>query len=177
MSKLKPDESALIIIDVQKKLMPAIQDGDTVISNCRKLIEAAQFLDVPTMATEQYPKGLGETVEDLLHSGIEVHIKTTFDGMLNPNILGAVPEKRTLVVAGCEAHVCVMQSVLGLLESGSHVAIVQDAIGSRTHENKRVAIDRMARHGADIVTLEMVLFEWLESSENSCFKQVLQMVR
>ncbi len=177
MPALDADTSALMIIDIQDKLMPAISGGERVIANAARLIGAARRLGVPILATEQYPEGLGGSVAGLLGDDIPVYAKTTFDSAATPGIPEALAPESRIVVAGCEAHVCVMQTVLGLLEAGRQVAVVQDAIGSRVEANHEAACRRMERHGADLVTTEMVIFEWLGDAQHPAFREVIKLVK
>ena len=171
-------ESALLLIDFQSRLMPAIAEGAAVVANARRLLDAARLLDVPVVVTEQYAKGLGATVAEL-DPGPEgtVFHKTSFDACRMPDFLDRLPQGRALVVAGCETHVCVMQTALGLLDAGRRVFLVRDAVGSRRAESKEAALRRLERHGAEIVTTEMVIFEWLERVEHPRFRDALALVK
>jgi len=164
--------SGLLLIDFQARLMPAIADAPGVTAQARRLLDAATLLDVPVLLTEQYVRGLGPTVADL--AGGPVLHKMTFDALRAGSLL---PDCATLVVAGCEAHVCVLQTVLGLLAAGRRVAVVGDAIGARRPENKSAAMARMAAHGADIVTTEMVVFEWLGTAEHPRFREAVALIK
>jgi nicotinamidase-related amidase len=167
--------SALLVIDVQTRLMPAIEGADAVVANVRRLLDAAALLDVPVAFTEQNPAGLGPTV-DALQPARPVQHKMAFDACRDGG-LAAMPNRPAMIVAGCEAHVCVLQTVLGLLAAGRQVFVVRDALGSRRAESKETAIARMARHGADIVTTEMVIFEWLQTAADPNFKQAVALVK
>lgn len=170
--------STLLIVDFQARLMPAIADGAAAIENAGRLLRAASLLDVPILFTEQNAKGLGPTVPELtaLAPGRVAH-KMTFDACRASGFVERLGERPQIVVAGCETHVCVMLSVLGLLDAGRRVYLVRDAVGSRRAESKETAIGRMARHGAEIVTTEMVIFEWLGSAEHPRFREALALVR
>ena len=168
--------SRLLLVDFQQRLMPAITEGEAVLANAVILAQAARLLDVPILRTEQYPKGLGPTVPPLQAFG-QVVEKISFGSCGSSAFLDAVTGTETLVVAGCEAHVCVLQTVLGLIESGRRVAVVADAVGSRRPESRTRALERMATHGADIVTTEMVVFEWLERADIPQFKAVSALIR
>jgi nicotinamidase-related amidase len=169
--------SALLLIDFQSRLMPAIADGEAVVANARRLLDAARLLDVPVVVTEQYAKGLGGTVPELLPDQEIVFHKTSFDACRMPDFLGRLPADRALVIAGCETHVCVLQTALGLLDAGHHVYLVRDAVASRRAESKETAIRRLERHGAEIVTTEMVVFEWVERIEHPRFREALALVK
>jgi nicotinamidase-related amidase len=170
-------DSALLVIDFQAKLMPAIHDGEAVVARAKFLAEAARLLDLPTIVTEENPAGLGGTVPELQPYAPPV-AKRHFDGCRDPAFIARLPaERRTLVVAGCEAHVCVLQTVLGLLSRGRKVLVAEDAVGSRRPSDKAAALARMTRRGAEIVTTEMVAFEWLGSCDDPAFRRVLALVK
>ncbi len=176
MPLLSAKNAMLVVIDFQAKLMPAIHDGETVLLNAGRLAEAARLLDVPAVLTEQYPRGLGPTVPALAEVARPV-TKMSFDACAEPAFLEAVVGDRELVICGCEAHVCVGQTVLTLLEHRRRVVVVADAIGSRAPQSREIALQRMASHGAEIVTTEMVLFEWLRSAEHPQFRTVSKLIR
>lgn len=167
--------SALLVVDVQTRLMPAIDGAGALVANIRRLLDAAVLLDVPSMFTEQNPAGLGPTIE-ALQPALPVLHKMAFDACRDDG-LAAMPDRAAFVVAGCEAHVCVLQTVLGLLAAGRQVSVVRDALGSRRPESKETALTRMARHGAEIVTTEMVVFEWLGSAIDPRFKQAVALIK
>lgn len=177
MATMSRARSQLLLIDFQARLMPAIDGAAAAIANARRLFDAAKLLDVPVTFTEQYAKGLGPTVPELPAEPGQVAHKMTFDACRSPTLAERLLPDRALVVAGCEAHVCVLQTVLGLLERGRTVQVVRDAIGSRRAESKEAAIARMARRGAEIVTAEMVVFEWLESAEHPRFREVVALIK
>jgi nicotinamidase-related amidase len=176
MPLLSAGNAMLVVIDFQARLMPAIHDGEKVLLNAGRLAEAARLLDVPAVLTEQYPRGLGATVPELAGFAPAV-TKMSFDACGEPAFLEAVAGDRELVVCGCEAHVCVGQTVLTLLEHRRRVVVVADAIGSRVPQSREIALQRMASHGAEIVTTEMVLFEWLRSAEHPQFRTVSKLIR
>src|SRR5690349_19557029 len=149
---LSPDGAVLLLIDLQERLMPVIADHEVVVARAVRLAEAATLLDVPVRATEQNPAALGRTVPPLSAEG-------------------------EIVVAGVEAHVCVLQTVLDLLDAGRRVVWAADATGSRDPADREVAIDRARRHGAEIVTSEMVLFEWLRDAKHPKFREVHKLVK
>jgi nicotinamidase-related amidase len=169
-------KSLLVIIDFQERLMPAIHDGARLVANARRLVDAARMLDVPVLVTEQYPAGRGPTVSELSGSGPVIE-KISFDACGAPPFREAVAGDRELIICGCEAHVCVGQTVLSLREAGRHVVVVQDATGSRAPESKEVALRRMERHGAEIVTTEMVVFEWLRTAAHPRFREASRLIK
>ena len=178
MPSMSSDGSTLLMIDFQAKLMRAIDDAATAIGNAGRLLGAAQMLGVPVLFTEQNVKGLGATVPELSSraNGPVAH-KMTFDACRAAGFADMLADRPEVIVAGCEAHVCVLQTALGLLDAGRRVYVVRDAIGSRRAESKEAAIRRMERHGADIVTTEMVVFEWLETAEHPRFREAAALIR
>ncbi|MFZ1110211.1 MAG: isochorismatase family protein [Rhodomicrobium sp.] len=169
--------SMLLLIDFQAKLMPAIDDAAVSVANARRLVDAASILGVSMLFTEQYAKGLGPTVAELSPPAALIAHKMTFDACRAPDFLPRLPEGRSLVVAGCEAHICVLQTALGLIEAGRLVFVVRDAIGSRRPESKETAIRRMERHGVEIVTTEMVVFEWLQTAAHPRFREMAALIK
>lgn len=172
------NRSLLLVIDLQARLMPAIHDAGTVLSNTRILIETAKLCSVPSYVTEQNPDGLGTSVPEIADYGLPTLEKTYFDGTREADFDSFLPSGRDeIVVAGCEAHVCVMQTVSGLLAGSRQVFLVSDAVGSRSSANRQAAIERMARAGAEPVTTEMVVFEWLRHSDHPGFRDAIALVK
>lgn len=176
MPLLDASHSTLVIIDFQVRLMPAIHDGPRLVANAQRLVAAAGLLSVPIVMTEQNPAGLGGAVAELADAG-PVVAKMSFDACAESTFLDALAGDRRLVLCGCEAHVCLGQTALSLLAHRRRVAVVQDATGSRLPESKDAALRRLERHGAEIVTAEMVIFEWLKSAQNPHFREVLKLVK
>jgi len=163
---------------MQQRLMPVIHDHETVVARAVRLAEASRLLDVPVRATEQNPAGLGPTVAPLAAYPESVMPKTAFSAVEDPGFAALLPAGTgTIIVAGAEAHICVLQTVLGLLGSGHRVYVAADAIGSRDPADRALAIDRARQHGAEIVTSEMVLFEWLGNSQHPNFRQVQKLIK
>jgi len=172
------DGAVLLLVDLQERLVPVIHDAEAVVARAVRLAEAAQLLDIPVNATEQNPAGLGGTVAPLAAYPRLVVSKTTFSAVAAPGLPALLPGGAAqIVVAGCEAHVCVLQTVLGLLASGHRVLLVADAIGSRDPADRAAAIDRARQHGAEIVTSEMVLFEWLRDARHPRFREVQKLLK
>ena len=175
---LTADGAVLLLIDLQERLLPAICDGEVVVARATRLAEAAGLLGVPVRATEQYPAGLGPTVPPLAAYPQAVLAKTTFSAAEDPGFSGLLPAGTSeIVVAGCEAHVCVLQTVLGLLGHGRRVVVAADAVGSRHPDDRTAALDRARQHGAEIVTSEMVLFEWLRDARHPKFREVQKLLK
>lgn len=175
----------LIIIDVQDKLAPHVAEHAVVIANCDRLIRHAKRLGVPMTVTEHYPKGLGSTRAELrAAAGGDAAIlgKIAFSSLKDEAIAARLRKLKAdgrdqVVVAGMEAHVCVCQTVLDLLQEGFHALVVADAVGSRVLEVRQLALDRMAGAGAEIVSHEMVAFEWLERGDVPEFKDLIGVIK
>jgi nicotinamidase-related amidase len=170
--------AAVLLIDLQERLVPAIHDGNVMVARSARLAEAAALLDVPVLATEQYPKGLGHTVPELAAYPSATLEKTAFSASTAAGFEDLIPAgTREIIIAGCEAHVCVMQTVLGLLGSRLRVIMAADATGSRHLADKELAIDRARQHGAEVVSTEMVLFEWLRDASHPAFRSVQKLLK
>jgi nicotinamidase-related amidase len=175
---LRRDDCALIIVDMQQRLMPAIDGGDKAVARAVFLAEVAEKLGVPMLFTEQNPSGLGPTVPPLKPFVEQLFVKRHFSAAREPGFFEHLPPGRmTMVVAGAETHVCVLQTVLGLRERNYGVAVVSDAVGSRYPADRDAGLRRMAEHGAEIVTAEMVAFEWLDTCDHPDFKAVIALVK
>jgi nicotinamidase-related amidase len=176
---LDRSRSVLCLIDFQEKLMRAIDGAEDVVANAGRLLAAAEILELPVITTEQNPKGLGPTVPELSRpDGTHpVVVKMCFDATDANGVSDVLPAGHQIVLAGCEAHVCVLQTALGLLDRSRRVYVVADAIGSRRPDSKEIALRRLDRAGAELVTTEMVLFEWLRSADNPAFKAVMALVK
>ncbi|MBO1520066.1 hydrolase [Oceanisphaera pacifica] len=171
---IEPSKAALMVIDVQEKLAPAIADSAQLTARIQWLIGACQILKTPTIFTEQYPKGLGHTLPALLSTveQPEVVEKTHFS-VVAANCLPAQWQRyEQVIVTGMEAHVCVLQTVLELLKAGKEVFVVADAVGSRSEQNRQLGLERMRNAGAQIVSREMVVFELLQQAGTEQFKTI-----
>lgn len=178
------DDSLLIVVDLQSKLSAVIPEADAeqMIANTGRLLEAADILKVPVLLTEQYPKGLGPTepaIASKLPEGTRVFEKTGFSCCAAPGFSEALQDFRhhQLILVGLEAHVCVLQTALELLNLGYQVFIVEDAVCSRKIENKVNSLQRLQQQGATISNYESVLFEWLKSSGHPDFKKISGLLR
>jgi nicotinamidase-related amidase len=177
MRTMNPENCTLLVIDFQSRLMPAIENGASAVANAKRLLDAAAMLGVPILFTEQNAEGLGPTVEELSPGLRTVAHKMTFDACRSDGFAGMLGDRPDVVVAGCEAHVCVLQTVLGLIDEARRVFLVRDALGARRAESKETAIRRMERHGAEIVTTEMVVFEWLGTAGHERLRDVVALVK
>ncbi|MCA6111147.1 isochorismatase family protein [Bradyrhizobium cenepequi] len=177
MLTIDPKRSLLLVVDFQSRLVPAIHDGETAVRNANRLIEAAKLFGIPRLFTEQNAKGLGPTVADIAVEKDGLVHKEFFDACREDGFLDRVPTDAHVVVAGCESHVCVQQTVLGLLQVSRKTYVARDALGSRHPEDKETAVRRMERHGAEIVTTEMVVFEWLQTADNPHFRRAVALIK
>lgn len=175
-SLIHADHSVLLLIDIQGKLAPAIHQGSELIRVNERLVQVANELQVPVVYTEQYPKGLGVTVPQLaVHlENATVYEKIHFSAAKEPAFrdLMASMNRTQVVVTGTETHVCVLQTVLDLIELNYQVFVVANAVGSRAEANKNLALKRMAAAGAHVVSEEMVMFEWLERAGTDTFRSI-----
>jgi len=173
---LAAEHSLLLLIDLQKKLAPAIHNNAEVEQHCRWLVEVARELAVPVLATEQYPQGLGVTVPSLLAllKSEEILEKIHFSAHKEPHIQAAVADsgRRQIVLCGTETHVCVLQTALDFISAGYQVFVVAEACGSRRDSDKQLALARLQQAGAVIVSREMVAFEWLQQAGTAQFRQL-----
>ncbi|MDX1392642.1 MAG: hydrolase [Rheinheimera sp.] len=173
---LHPLQSQLLLIDMQQKLAPAIADAKDIEQAAAWMLQVALQLDIPIWATEQYPQGLGPTLPALaeLIAPAQLLQKMHFSALKEPHIASrlACTERRQIVLMGTEAHVCVLQSALDLLSLGYQVFVVTEAVGSRTVENKQLALSRMQQAGAQIISKEMAAFEWLQRCGTDSFRQI-----
>ena len=175
---LSAERSVLLLVDLQRKLVPAIHGGGSVVATAARLAEAARLLDVPVLATEQYPEGLGPTVESLAGYPRATLAKTAFSAAADPGFAPLLPAgTREIVIAGVETHVCVLQTALDLLGARQRVVLVADAAGSRDPADHQAAVDRARQHGVEVVTSEMVLFEWLRDSRHPGFRPVHKLLK
>jgi nicotinamidase-related amidase len=204
---LDADDSQLVLIDYQVRLMPAIFENERVVANALRLARMARILEVPVWGTAQNPDKLGQNLPELLaaidSAGGKTLAKVHFsaaEGLVDwlrpparkapsggnarslPKHLQkpAEPEEEArslIVMAGCEAHVCLLQTALELLEEEFDVWVVTDACSSRSERNRDAAFDRLAGNGAELVTTEMVAFEWLRSAEHEAFKEIMALIK
>lgn len=174
------EESVLFVIDIQEKLVPAMRYGEQVIRNTNTLITIAKKLDIPVIATEQYPKGLGKTVPELSKNFNEssVYEKVAFSGCTREvNSALEVLGRNKIIIAGMETHVCVFQTVRNLLARGYQVFVVGDAVCSRTKENWLNGLSLMSSMGAVITNTETIFFDLMKEAGTPLFKELSQLIR
>ena len=181
MSILTREDTALVAIDFQERLMPAMSGGEHLLEQTVKLIKGMKVFDIPVVVTQQYTKGIGPTDPAVAEAlGDFEHIeKTSFSCMATEAFRDRIKalNKKNIVVCGIEAHICVQQTVLQLMEEGYNVYLVTDCISSRTEENKLWAITRMGEAGAVITTYEAVLYEILRDAKADGFKAISAIVK
>ena len=174
-------DSALMVIDVQGKLATTVVDGEALIDRITRLAKAARLLNLPVIWVEQNPQGLGRTVASIADAleDTPCYEKSAFNAMAAPTIASAVTKLKHshMLVCGIETHVCVYQSVYGLLDAGKRVSVLEDCVSSRTETNRRVGLARMASLGASIRSMEMALFELIGDASHPTFKQLLPLIK
>ncbi len=205
---LDADDSQLVLVDYQVRLMPVIFENELVVANAVRLARMARIMAVPVWGTAQNPEKLGQNLPELQaaidsaggRTLAKMHFSAAADGLVDwlrpparkaptggnarslPKHMQKPPEpqeegRSTIVIAGCEAHVCLMQTALELLEEEFDVWVVTDACSSRSERNRDAAFDRLAGNGAELVTTEMVAFEWLRNCDHPAFRDLLGLVK
>ncbi|HEV3162721.1 MAG TPA: hydrolase [Isosphaeraceae bacterium] len=177
--RLTATHGALLIVDVQEKLMPLIEERNLVIANGVRLVKAAKLLQIPVFATEQYPKGLGPTVPELAELIPHRPDKTVFQCCAVPEFVEQLHGRgiEHVTLAGIETHVCIAQTALELMSLGFRVQVPADAVSSRSKLDWDFALRRLAVAGAVVSTTEAVLFEWVERSDHPQFKAISTLVK
>lgn len=199
------DDAQLVLVDYQERLLPVIHQGDAVVARALLLARVANALKVPVWGTEQNPQRLGANVAALRELCQQTFAKMHFDATADSELIAALhppvapappsgnarslprhlqkpapvaqPTRNTVVVAGCEAHICLLQTALGLLEQEFDVWVVTDACGSRHERDRDAAFDRLAGNGVELVTTEMVAFEWLRHCQHPQFRDIIQWIK
>lgn len=178
---IRAQDSALVVIDMQERLVPAMLAPARTIRNTRLLLQAAAITGVPSLLTEQYPKGLGATVPEIAKAAGDSRIlpKMHFSCMEDQGFSAAFKDldRRQAILTGMEAHICVVQTAASLVEEGYEVFVVSDATASRTAESESACLARLSAAGVSIVTTEMVIFEWLGRAGTDAFKQMLPLIK
>jgi nicotinamidase-related amidase len=166
---LRPERTALVVVDLQEKLLPAIAGRERVLRNSVLLLRLAEVLSLPAILTTQYERGLGPTVREVAEAagGTAPLDKVSFGCFGSPEFL----------VAGIESHICVAQTVVGALENGYTVHVASDAVGSRSEENRAIGLRRMERAGALVSSTEMAIYELLGRSDAAAFKKMLPLLK
>lgn len=175
------ENSMLLIIDVQQAMLKVIDSWKRTARKVRQLIRSSDVFDIPILLTEQYTKGLGETLPELLKEidSPQVFQKEHFSACLEDNFIPTIQSynRKKIVVVGMETHVCVLQTCLDLMTSGFQVHLVADAVASRSNENRDIAIDLMKQAGAVISSTEIVIFQWALRANTDDFRKILPIVK
>ncbi|MCQ9617123.1 isochorismatase family protein [Paenalcaligenes niemegkensis] len=178
MALLTAHQSVVLVIDLQEKLLPAIDGHEALLQRTQRFITGVRECSVPVIATEHWPDKMGST-----HPALQSLIDTTvakqhFDATREQAVLDSLPsERHQVLLIGAEAHICVLQTGLSLAQAGYTPILVVDVIGSRLESSRQAAIDRWRHHGLEIVNTEMALFEWLETPANPAFKKILPLLK
>ena len=165
-------DTQIVCIDIQEKLVKMLENGEKIAKNCEKMIKAASVLAIDTIITEQYPKGLGETVFNTFN--FEKTEKISFSAYQDIKYL---LKKPNILVFGIETHICVLQSVMDLLEKNYNIYVIEDCSSSRSNNDHKIALELMKQKGASIITLETALFQLLKSSRHPDFKEIQGLIK
>jgi len=174
--KILPAYSTLLVIDIQEKLLPKIYDNENVMKNVHWAVDLARTIGIPAILTEHFPDKIGTTPAALREKFEENTIvsKVYFSAVREGNLLDKMEkDRKQIIVVGTEAHICVQQTVLDLLELDYSVFILDTGVGTRNPNDKERALNRMQQNGAEIITCDMLAFEWLEKAGTELFKTVL----
>lgn len=178
---LTVDNTVLLVVDVQGRLAEVMHDREPLLENVRRIIQGAQVLDLPIVVTEQVPEKLGATRSEISPylQGIDPIAKRSFSCCGDETFVDVLTglNRKQVLMAGIEAHVCVYQTAVDLLEQGYEVQLVADAVSSRTPENRQLGLDRMKAAGASLTSTEMALFELLRVAEGPKFKAISKLVK
>ena len=178
---LNKEDSILLIVDVQEKLVSAL-DKDIVVKRVKNLANVAKLLEVPMIVTQQYSKGLGQTVSQvsqMFDETTKIVEKISFSAVQEDGFLDILKSfgRKQIVICGIETHICVHQTVADLLDAGFEVFVAKDACASRAKYEFKSGIERMQENGAKISCVEIILFEWLKTAKNPCFKEIQALVK
>lgn len=176
---LNIDNSQLVAIDIQGKLVNAAYNGNLCVNKASILINAAKILNIPAILTEQYPKGLGKTVDVIDTTCAKTIEKETFSAFLKPEFKNAIisNNRKQIVIFGIETHICVLQTACDMLMNGYEVFIVKDASSSRNPDEHNAGLEFLKQYGGKIVTTEIVLFQWLKTSKHEKFKEIQALIK
>ncbi len=189
-NRLNIDDCLLVLIDFQERLMPSIYENENIEDSVCKLVRGCRFLGVPIITTQQYTKGLGETVPSILKSlnepleetstlDMPIIEKVTFSCMMNDEFAATVQKtgRKTVILTGVESHICVSQTALDLINNGYEVILVNDCVSSRKKEDKEISLRRLGKCGAIVSTYESVLFELTGSAKHPQFRNISKIVK
>lgn len=179
--KLERNQTVLVVIDVQSKLLPVIYDYPALVENIKKVIQGAQILGIPVVLTEQNPEGLGLTVDEIRETLSEYNPieKMSFSCCGEENFIEKIKQlnRNKILVCGIEAHVCIYQTCMDLLSEGYEVHLLVDAISSRKKENRDLTVEKLHRGGVQITSVEMALFEILKKASVNEFRKISKIIK
>jgi nicotinamidase-related amidase len=174
------DDTVFIMIDIQEKFLPVIYDIQSVIENANRVVKSSSILNIPLIITEQYPKGLGPTIDEIqIEDNQSVIEKITFDCFGCDEFAYALDSlnRKCLIIFGIEAHVCILQTCLRAVEKGYEVYVIADAVSSRTQNNRNIALERMRQSGVFVASTEMILFQLMDRAGTDEFKAISKLVK
>lgn len=175
---LDTNNSILVIIDIQEKLVKAASNGEKTIINTSKISQAAQILSIPVIITEQYPKGLGATVESITGSDAFIMEKSSFSAFKEPEFEQKINSlnRKQVILCGIEAHICVLQTAIDLYKNGYEVYVLKDCVSSRSEEEQNSGLELLKQYGIKVITVEIALFQWLKTSKHPQFKDIQKLI-
>lgn len=180
-ARLLPNRSAVLLVDMQERLVPVMRDRDLLVRRVARLVQGAHLLGIPLLVTEQYPRGLGETIDEVSRHFVSPHCieeKTKFSACIQPVYTQLdLLDVESVLVAGVEAHVCVLGTCLDLMNAGYRVFAAWDAISSRRAEDKRAARERLTMSGVMPTTVESALLEWVGDAGDHRFREIQQLIK
>lgn len=180
--RILAEDTLALIIDYQERLVPVIHNNEELIHNSRILIKGLRALDIPLLVSQQYTKGIGMTVPEIkkaVGDGFEYLDKITFSCADNDEIFKKIMDlgRKNIIICGIEAHICVLQTVIDLIQKGFRVILVEDCIGSRKENDKKIAVQRAAKEGASLTTYEAILFELTRVAKTDVFKEISGLIK
>lgn len=180
--RILAEDSLALVVDMQERLVPVIRDSNGILHNTEILIRGLRALNIPMVVTQQYTKGLGMTVPSITEAvgeGFSYYDKITFSCVDDEKILHRVEElgRKNIIICGIEAHICVLQTVIDLINGGYNVILVEDCIGSRKERDCTISVRRAASEGAIITSFESLLFELTRTAKTEVFKEISKLVK
>lgn len=179
--RIQKEQTVLVVVDIQERLFPHIHNNDSVLAKCQTLIQGIELLNIPTIVTEQYVKGLGKTVQPIVESlkNYDPVEKMTFSCCGEPNFNIKIEERyrENVLICGIESHVCVLQTAIDLQDAGHRPIVVADAVSSRNPIDKEYALQRLAAEGIRVTSVEAILFELCKTSGTDTFKAISKLVK
>ncbi len=179
---IQADDSILVIIDVQEKLFNVVLNREIMLKNILKLVKVCKILNIPIVITEQYPKGMGKTVRELVEELGQYYRpieKTTFSCFRTETFVKELERigRKTLLLVGIELHICVYQTAIDALERGYHPVVIYDATSSRLEKDYEICLNRLIMKNVDVATTDMIIFELLKDASDPRFKEILKIVK